>query len=54
MTYKYNYDTFNVIGIDTINKQIKVLKIGADIDFYGSKHNCLVWDYYNHTIVNEW
>lgn len=49
----YNYDSFNCIGVDTVNKQIKVVKVGADIDTFGAKHQMLVYDYATHKIVNE-
>ena len=37
----YNYDCLTYIAVDTSNTAIKFLRIGADIDMYGVKHNGL-------------
>lgn len=38
-------DCFNVVGIDTNSKTIKLLRIGADYDRYMRKKNTLSWNY---------
>lgn len=37
----YNYDCLTYIAVDCTNKCIKFLRIGADIDMYGIKHDGL-------------
>lgn len=38
-------DCFNVVGIDTTSKTIKIMRIGADYDRYMRKKNTLSWNY---------
>ena len=37
----YNYNCLTYITVDTYLKVIKFMRIGADIDMYGVKHNFL-------------
>lgn len=44
-------DCFNLLGIDTISKTIKIIRIGADCDRYLRRKNTLCWDYENNLLV---
>lgn len=50
----YNYDCLTYIAVDNTNKICKLLRIGADIDMYGVKHNGLTFDYANNVLVSSW
>ena len=50
----YNYDCLTYIAIDATNEVIKFLRLGADIDMYGVKHNGLSIDYKNNRLIASW
>ena len=50
----YNYDALTVLSVDNIDKTLKLYRIGADINKYGQKHKCFIYDYENKQVVGEW
>lgn len=50
----YNYNSCNVVSIDTTNNLLKLYRIGANISVTGRKHNGLVWNYSTNTLIAEW
>lgn len=47
-------DCFNVVGIDTASRTIKIMRVGTDFDRYLRKKDTMSWDYkkYNEFDVN--
>lgn len=52
--YDYNYDLMTYVTIDTTLKHIKFLRIGANIDLTGTRHDGLCIDYANKKLVSSW
>ena len=50
----YNYDALTVLSVDNIDKIFKLYRIGADINRYGQKHKCFIYDYENKQVIGEW
>lgn len=50
----YNYDCMTYIAVDTSNKAVKFLRIGADIDMYGVKHEGLSIKYDASKLIASW
>ena len=48
----YNYNCLTYITIDTFSKVIKFMRVGADIDMYGVKHNFLSIKYDETKIIS--
>ena len=44
-------DCFNLVGIDTNSKVIKIMRIGAEYDRYMRRRNVLCWDYKNNYLI---
>ena len=51
---KYNYDCLTYIAVDTTNKNIRFMRIGANIDIFGTQYNGLVIDYANNELVSSY
>lgn len=50
----YNYDVLTYVAVDTSNKNVKFLRIGANIDMYGVEHNGISIDYKNNKLIASW
>lgn len=44
-------DCFNVVGVDTTSKTIKIMRIGANYDRYMRKKNTLSWNYGTNQLI---
>lgn len=44
-------DCFNLIGVDTNNCVLKIMRVGAEYDRYMRRKNVLCWDYCNNQMV---
>ena len=49
----YNYNCLTYIAIDTFLNTIKFMRVGADIDMYGVKHNMLSLKYDENKIISS-
>lgn len=45
-------DCFNIVGIDTASRTIKIVRIGLEYDKYMRKKNTLCWDYDANQLLN--
>ena len=48
-----SYDCFNVISADRSLHQIRLVRIGNNVDFYGREKNVLCYDYLNHEVISN-
>lgn len=48
----YNYNCLTYIAIDTFMKVVKFMRVGADIDAYGTKHNFMSIKYDEQKIIS--
>ena len=51
---KYNYDCLTYVAVDTSYTKLKLMRIGADIDIFGTKYNGLVIDYTTNEVISSW
>lgn len=51
---EYNYDCLTYVAIDTTNSIIKLMRIGADIDIFGTQYHGLVIDYANGDVISSY
>ena len=51
---KIDYDSFNLVAVDTENSLFKVLRIGVNLDFKMHTKNVLVYDYANREVISNW
>ena len=51
---KYNYDCLTYVAVDTSYTKLKLMRIGADIDIFGTKYDGLVVDYTTNEVISSW
>lgn len=50
----YTYDLLTFVTVDLTNGKIKFLRIGANVDMTGTKHEGIILDYVNKEVVSSW